>query len=226
MFRQLSTHRNGEFCETLLEEVRCRTRSGETAGKDAIRVADDVFAARAKDHLRHAEPRAGQGFLVSIWVTMGIALARPTPRAEESIHNGSNGLVGDFWMAWAFRSRATVALMSDENHRSPRHEKVVNGVCDSFPVGPMEGLTERDQPELAEIHTREVLGTRSNPAHIIQAAPSAFSCRLGQHVGIWIDAERRLEMSCEIKDERPRTAPDIEEPPGSIKSKLVLESRG
>src|SRR5262249_2998574 len=157
---------------------------------------------------------------------MGVALARPTPCADESIHNGSNGLVRDFWMAGAFRLWPTIALMSDENHRSPRHEKVVNGVRDSFPVGPLEGLTEGDQPELPEIHAREVLGTRSNPAHMIQAALSAFSCRFDQHVGIGIDAECLLEMSGEIKDERPRTAPDIEEPPGSIKLKLVLESRG
>ncbi|MDQ6854261.1 MAG: hypothetical protein M3046_11345 [Actinomycetota bacterium] len=73
----------------------------------------------------------------------------------------------DLREAGAARLRSTLVRVRDQRQRAARFENVVHGLGDPLTVGPLERLTERHQPERAEIQLGNVLGNRPYPPNVL-----------------------------------------------------------
>jgi hypothetical protein len=108
------------------------------------------------------------------------------------------------------------------DERAGGFEHALEPFRDELAPHPMERLSERRNAEAPQ-PSRQVFGSKTLPAAVLDTATSRFALGLGDHGRIGIDSHDLLEQIHEIERHDARSAPNIEQPPPAVEPQGAVE---
>ena len=110
--------------------------------------------------------------------------------------------------------------VDDQGQRATRFEQVVDGLGHPLLVGPVEGLTEGDQPVRTRRDRGQVLSQAPDPPNVRDAAFVSGAGALGQHAGVRVQADHRPEQVSQADGEHARAAAGVQQAAAPIQTQL------
>ena len=128
--------------------------------------------------------------------------------------------MGDSRVTRAGWLRAVLCGVGHHGDAAARFEEVVDRLGHPLPVGPVERLSEGDEPEPAEIEIRNLLRQTIHPPGVDDPALPGVARGLGEHVGIRFQSDHLADDRGQFHGEDSGTAPDVEEASRAIQPAL------